>query len=89
MIDTTKLECGCCGVTFNFETEGGVLTRHMQAEKIECRACAYETRAFDARLQAAQILLNGINLHVTDSEGPYDNRVQDVGNPIPGILEIA
>lgn len=87
-MNTTNLTCGCCGKTFDLEKDGGVISKHMQAEEIECRACALETCAYDARFQAAQVLLKPLDLYVTDSEGPFGNQVQDYGDPIPAIVHL-
>jgi hypothetical protein len=86
IIDISKLACDSCGKTFNLATEGGVITAHMQAQGTECRACALETIAYDTRVNAAKLLLKPLELFITDSEGPFPNDVQDVGDPIPAIL---
>lgn len=86
MINTTKLECESCGITFNLEKDGGCITRHMEREQTECRACAVHTRAHDARYQAAQILLRPLDLFVScNADHSFDNQFVDVEDVLPEL----
>jgi hypothetical protein len=86
MIDISKLTCETCGIAFNLEKDGGCITRHMEREQTECRACAVHTRAHDARFQAAQILLKPIDLFVSCNENSsFHNWLPDVEDALPEL----